>query len=196
MSSSDVISGTREPSRPIFVQISRASAALAKVSRRRTNSACFARSEARRGDCAGVHHRVREAAGASFDGGDRVERMPGRVGPDFCPRLRRPEMLADERVDKRLRHAHDRKFKAGVARMKNPPAHPDDTNSEQSGFHPRQRRIHLGILPVRHWRKPAVGLVDENLNQLRRGKASSRNKTVRLPRRVFFWGIHENRRRL
>ena len=79
--------------------------------------------------------------------------MPVALTPSFSRACSTPICLADQREDKRLRHAHDREFIVGIAGGIDIAAGTDDTYAEQFARHAGQGWIDLRILAL------VVGLV-------------------------------------
>ncbi len=99
--------------------------------------------EACRRDRARVHHRVRSPVRAQFDRCQRVEREACAVGTKQAAGLVRPQALADEREDERLRNAHDRELDLRIPDREDGAVRRHDADAEQVRRHPRERRIDL-----------------------------------------------------
>ena len=89
--------------------------------------------ERRRGDRAGVDHRVRRATGARLQA-DRVERLAARLGADLRQHRIAAALDEREREDERLRHRLDRELGVVVARRTHTrPRGPTTARASRSG---------------------------------------------------------------
>lgn len=116
--------------------------------------------ETRGGDRARVDHRIRATVGAPRNGLGGVERQAGGAGADQPPGFVTAEGVTDQRVHKRLGHAHDRERVVGVADGDHPPVDCDQRDPEQRPRHCGERGIHLGHLGVVEVHQLVVGTLD------------------------------------
>ena len=124
------------------------------------------------------------ARGRPLDRRDRVERQPGGVHADHAPYPLQAELLADEALEKRLGHAHDRRLRLHVAGGVEVAADSGDADPEEPSRHAAQRRVDLRERSVAVRPVALVGLDDELPDEVfSRAADRSRRTATRSPRR-------------